>query len=58
MKIAQLLKKTNYYICSECRMKQHELAAECEFCGAEFNNYDEIITKIFMEKENDKRRNY
>ena len=45
--IAQLVKKSNYYICSNCRMKQHNVEEVCWFCGLSFSNYEEEIIKIF-----------
>ena len=49
MAIAQLIKKNDRYICSACRATQHNLEdGVCEFCGASFSNYIEIMTDIFM----------
>lgn len=34
------------YYCANCRMIQHQLTPYCKFCGNEFTNYEEIISKI------------
>ena len=41
--IAQILKKVNGNICSNCRIKQQTLKETCTFCGAFFSNYEEFI---------------
>ena len=50
--IAKLVRRADHFICSECRMRQHYLTDVCEFCGATFSNYDEILMRVFMEQEN------
>jgi len=49
--IAQLIDRKTYYICSNCRMKQHEIKETCWFCDLPFSNYEEEIIKIFKLKE-------
>lgn len=52
--IAKLIKKNDYYYCSECRMKQpKELEPYCFFCGANFSNYEEELIKIFSLAEDE-----
>lgn len=48
--IAQLVKKPNYYICSNCRMKQLLLEPACWFCNFQFSNYEEELIKQFKEE--------
>ena len=51
--IAKIIHKNDYYYCSECRMKQ-ELQPYCDFCGADFTNYEEELIKTFKENEDNK----
>ena len=48
--IAKLIRKNDYYYCSECRMRQ-ELQPYCDFCEAIFTNYEEELIKVFKESE-------
>lgn len=41
--IAQILKKANTNICSNCRTRQWTLNETCNFCGAIFSNYEEFL---------------
>ena len=49
--VAKIKEKNNYYYCSHCLMRQQELEPNCFFCGATFTNWEEIMVKIFREKE-------
>ena len=49
--VAELIENNNGYICSNCRMPQHSIEAECQFCYAQFTNYETIMYKIFKIKE-------
>ena len=49
--IAQILKKTGYCICSNCRMKQPELNETCWFCESFFSNYEELLLESYKESE-------
>ena len=51
MKIGYLVKKDNNYICSECRMKQHQIRAFCSFCNTAFSNYESVLLKMNEEVE-------
>ena len=51
--IAQLVKRPNYYICNNCRMKQLSLQEVCWFCGLPFSNYEEELIKQFGEEQNE-----
>lgn len=53
-----LVKKSNYYICGNCRMKQQELHETCWFCGCLFSNYENIILKNYKEQENNKEKTF
>lgn len=52
--ITYLVKKPNYYICGNCRMKQQELHENCWFCGCIFSNYENVILENYKEQENNK----
>lgn len=49
--IAHLINKKNYFICSNCRMKQQEIEETCWFCGFMFSNYEEELIKYFREEQ-------
>ena len=49
--IAELIERGDYYIYSNCRMRQHALNECCEWCDASFSNYQDILFKIFKLKE-------
>lgn len=49
--IAKLKERNNYYYCSNCLMRQYNLEITCFFCGATFSNWEEIMVKVFREKE-------
>ena len=51
--IAKLIHKNDYYICSNCRMKQPELNETCRFCESFFSNYEELFLEAFKESEQD-----
>lgn len=49
--IAKLIHKNGKYICSECRMNQiRDLMPFCDFCGANFSNYEQIMILKFKEE--------
>lgn len=50
--VAQLVKKNDKYICSECRMTQYQITSYCKFCNLPFSNYEEIIIKELLEVDN------
>lgn len=53
--IAKLVKENNNYYCSKCRMKQPKIIESyCFFCSTTFSNYEEELTKIFKENEDNK----
>lgn len=49
---AHLVKKSNNYICSNCRMKQEELKETCWFCGYFFSNWEVIKIENFNVENN------
>lgn len=49
---AHLVKKPDYYICSNCRMKQTEIKETCWFCGYFFSNWEVIQLENFKVTEN------
>ena len=52
MLTARLLKNaSNKYYCSNCRVIQQKLRAECFFCNAIFSNYEEIQLKLYNDKQ-------
>ena len=52
--VAQLIKKNDYFYCSNCRMKQH-VSSVCFFCGYSFSNYAELAAELISDsKEDDK----
>lgn len=55
--VAELVKRGDKYICSECRMQQREIQWSCWFCGKYFSNYESILIEKLKEKENDKEDN-
>lgn len=41
------LRYNGHYYCSYCLMRQKELRERCEFCGASFSNYEEMLLKWY-----------
>lgn len=39
---AHLIKKSDKYICSNCKMQQKEIKETCSFCNYFFSNYEVI----------------
>lgn len=52
--ITDLVKKPNYYICGNCRMKQQEIEHTCWFCGCIFSNYEKVLIEMYEEQLEDK----
>ena len=50
--IASLIERNNYYVCSECMMRQKVIECTCWFCGKLFDNFEEVAIKEFK-KENE-----
>lgn len=50
--ITHLVKKNDYYICHNCRMKQQELKETCWFCGYIFSNFEVIVLENYKDREN------
>lgn len=49
--IAELIKRKDRYICSNCRLNQpSKLLPHCFFCDAIFSNYEEITVEEFKEE--------
>ena len=48
--VAELVKRGDKYICSECRMQQRGLQWSCWFCGKTFSNYENILLKKLKEE--------
>lgn len=49
--IAKILRKMDGpYICSNCRLRIDTIREYCDFCGATFSNYEEIVLKNFKEQ--------
>lgn len=51
--ITHLVKKTNYYICDNCRMKQQKPEPYCWFCGYPFANYEETLIELYHKEFED-----
>lgn len=47
--VATLLARGPYYICSNCRVRQHVIEPLCWWCESLFTNYEEIALKQFNE---------
>ena len=48
------LKYDHGYYCSNCRMRHHGTRPYCEFCGAQFSNWGNVLYQQAKEIENDK----
>ena len=44
--------KKGYY-CSYCRMIQKQLGQYCEFCGATFSNFEEMLLELYQKNSLD-----
>lgn len=49
--IAILKRSTNGYLCSKCKMRQPIIVPYCDFCGAEFSNYEETLLENLKDIE-------
>ena len=49
--MAIIIKRPDYYLCSNCRFKQPSLTEVCVFCGEPFSNYEEELIKILEESK-------
>lgn len=41
------------YCCMHCYMLSRQLLPQCQFCGATYSNYQEILVKNWHEQEVD-----
>ena len=56
--VANLILKGNNYYCSNCMVKQPGIPAQCNFCGYQFSNWEEIAYKeVMLEVEEEMRKN-
>lgn len=46
-----LIKKSQGFICGNCRMAQKRIENTCWFCGYIFSNYEEILIKNYKDIE-------
>lgn len=56
--VAELVKRGDKYICSECRMRQRDIQWSCWFCGKTFSNYENIMFKKMKEEANNESNLY
>ena len=50
--IGYLMKKGNYYVCSNCRMRQKVIKPYCPFCEYEMSNYETVILQGYKDLTN------
>jgi hypothetical protein len=44
------MRKTDYFYCSECRMRQPvPFNYKCNFCGCEFSNYESMMEELYKD---------
>ena len=48
--VSKLLKRSNTYICSNCRMRAWNITPHCKFCGNAFSNWEEVQIDLYNEK--------
>ena len=46
--VSKIIEKRGKLCCSNCLMRLQTITPYCQYCGDNFSNYEEIITKIFM----------
>jgi len=46
------MKKGNYYVCSNCRMRQKVIKPYCPFCEYELSNFETVILQGYKDLTN------
>ena len=56
--VANLILKGNNYYCSNYMVKQFGIPSQCNFCGYQFSNWEEIAYKaVMLEVEEEMKKN-